>query len=177
MKDGICVALSLDWLATRFGISDNNYKTNDHVQNTVITTALAPVQRHYMIDLKPSTPGTSARMEQMAKRFELAFAKFKVPVDGTDADAIKSLVALLDRSNAGDHFLLVLQMDVGRERRSHATGIERGMASGYFFDPGVGEYKINKQNFQDFFDCYFRLKAKRWTGSNLIISLYSVSAK
>lgn len=175
VSSGICVALSLDWLATRCGVSMTNYHTGDHSHNALITASAAPIQKEFMIDLKEEVSSVSERMKRMAAGFGLGFAKFQVPVGGKNDEAVKSLVAVLNRSEFGDHFLVVMQMKVGNSSPSHATGIERGPGSVYFFDPGIGEYKVIAAKYQAFFSCYFRLKAAHWNGSNLIVSVYAVS--
>lgn len=177
VSSGICVAISMDWLATCFSTGIAKYQTGDHDHNRGITAQMAPVQQYFMIDLKEQLPSVSQRMAAMAEANGLTLRKEQVPLPGADRQAIAALVQALQGSFLARHFLLVMQMDVGQKRPSHAVAIERIIGGIRFFDPGIGEYRVHESDYEKFFECYFRLKMAHWRGTNLILSIYEVDER
>jgi hypothetical protein len=183
VRDGVCTAISLDWLATRVGLSTTQYLRDDDAHHKDITEAMASVQKKFMVDSKRETPSVSARISKMAAEqfggLKLTKDKETVPVKGKCEEAIENAVKLMKAAKPGDLFLMIMQMTLRSGNPSHATGVERIEGGVCFFDPGIGEYSITDPQIEDFFLQYFRLKASHWENgltlkdSNLILSFYS----
>jgi len=174
VRYGVCFVVVMEWLATRLKLSGIKFERDNDAHHLTVMPHLATLQAWYEdLERKPG------RLRVAAEKFGLNLTsnqRFEAGSHGED-DPVKHAIGLVKSEVIKAKLLMIIHMTniKAQARCSHAIGIERSIASTYFFDPNVGEYRVPQENIENFFRCYFGLLKQR--NENFKISFYLVTHK